>query len=104
MTDVTTTRIKLIDVLELHPGMEWISVMGFAAGTLTTSSFVPQVIKLARTKQTKDVSFWMYVIISIGIGLWLLYGIANGDLPVVMANIISLILVLSVLVLKVRYR
>ena len=84
--------------------MEWISLLGFAAAILTTSSFVPQVIKLARTHHTKDISLMMYAIITAGISLWLVYGILMGDLPIILANAVTLLFVGIVLSFKLKYK
>jgi MtN3 and saliva related transmembrane protein len=84
--------------------MEWISLLGFAAAILTTSSFVPQVIKLGKTHHTKDISLMMYAIITAGISLWLVYGILLGDLPIILANAVTLIFVGIVLSFKLKYK
>jgi MtN3 and saliva related transmembrane protein len=84
--------------------MNWITVLGFAAGAITTASFVPQVLKIARTHHTKDISLMMYAIITFGISLWLVYGIIEGDLPIILANGVTLLLVGTVLCFKLKYR
>ncbi|MFW3145586.1 MAG: SemiSWEET transporter [Thermoplasmatota archaeon] len=84
--------------------MVWTSAIGFIAAVLTTSSFVPQVVKVVRTKHTKDISLLMYVIITLGISMWLAYGIFIHDLPVIAANAVTLVFVLLVLFFKIRYR
>ncbi|MFC1690693.1 SemiSWEET transporter [Nanoarchaeota archaeon] len=83
--------------------MEWIILIGLTAGILTTASFLPQVIKTIKLKETKDISLAMYSIISTGIFLWLVYGLLIKDLPVVLANAVSLILVLTMVGLKLKY-
>lgn len=84
--------------------MEWITILGFAAGAITTASFLPQVIKLARTHHAKDISLMMYAIITLGITLWLTYGIIIGDIPIIVANGVTLLLVGAVLYFKLKYR
>jgi MtN3 and saliva related transmembrane protein len=84
--------------------MEVATLIGFIAAGLTTSSFLPQVIKAVKTKQTKDISFLMYIILLFGIGLWFLYGLLIGDLPIIAANGITLILVSFVFTLKIKYK
>jgi MtN3 and saliva related transmembrane protein len=74
------------------------------AAFLTTISSLPQVIKTIRLKETRDISFWMWIFLSVGIFLWLIYGLYKKDLPIVLANGISLFLVLIVLGLKIKYK
>jgi MtN3 and saliva related transmembrane protein len=84
--------------------MNWITLLGISAGILTTISFLPQVIKAWKTKQTKDISMGMYAIFVSGVALWLLYGIAINDLPVILANSVTLLLAGSVLIMKIKYK
>jgi len=80
---------------------DWV---GMLAGTLTTIAFVPQVLKIWLTKSADDVSYLMFAIFSLGVILWLVYGIELGAMPIVVANIVTLVLSLLVVALKVRYR
>ncbi|MBS3121563.1 SemiSWEET transporter [Candidatus Woesearchaeota archaeon] len=80
-----------------------ISLIGFSAGLLTTISFLPQVIKTWKLKKTEDISFLMYLILAVGIFLWLVYGIFITDLPIIIANSISFVLTSIILVFKMRY-
>ena len=84
--------------------MTWITIMGFVAALLTTCAFLPQVIKTCRMKETRDISLWMYLIFTIGVSLWLGYGILIGDYPILIANGATLILALIILVAKIRYK
>ena len=72
-----------------------------AAGT--TLAFVPQAIKVIRTKQTKDLSLPMYIILNIGLALWLTYGLLITDWPIILANTVTLIFALTILVLKIKH-
>ncbi len=83
--------------------MNYVSLIGLIAGTCTTISFLPQVIKIARSRETKALSLPMYIVLATGIFLWTVYGIFMGDMPIVLANSISLVLALTVLVLKIKY-
>lgn len=83
--------------------VESIDTLGLAAGALTTVSFVPQVIKIWRTKSGNDVSYGMFLLFSLGVLLWLLYGLALGAAPIIIANGITLVLALIVIALKHRY-
>jgi MtN3 and saliva related transmembrane protein len=76
--------------------------IGIIAGTLTTIAFLPQVIQVLKTKSTDDISLVMYVVFITGVAFWLLYGILLGAWPVIIANIVTFILALIVLVMKLR--
>ena len=78
--------------------------LGLLAGTLTTLAFIPQVIKIWKTKHTADISLGMFAIFSLGVLLWLLYGIETGALPVIIANAVTLGLSLTILVFKIKYK
>jgi MtN3 and saliva related transmembrane protein len=84
--------------------MNWITIMGFVAASLTTCAFLPQVIKTWRMKETRDISLGMYLIFTIGVSLWLGYGILIGDYPIAIANGATLILALIILIAKIRYK
>lgn len=77
---------------------------GLIAGALTTLAFIPQVLKIWQTKHAEDISTSMFVIFTLGLALWLLYGVQVGSLPVMLANGITLALALIILFLKYRYR
>lgn len=83
--------------------MDIVTLVGLAAGGLTTVSFVPQVIKTWKTKSADDISSGMFLLFAAGVLLWLIYGIAINALPVIAANAATLVLALTVLVLKRRY-
>ena len=83
--------------------MNWIIIIGLLAATCTTLSFLPQVIKIVKTKKTSDISLSMYVILTTGILLWALYGLLIMDLPVLLANSVTFILALIVLILKIKH-
>jgi len=80
------------------------NIIGIVAGILTTSAFLPQVVKTVRTKSTKDVSLGMFSVTSTGLALWLLYGILTKAVPVIIANAVSLPLCLTILAYKLRYK
>jgi MtN3 and saliva related transmembrane protein len=83
--------------------IDYIVVIGLIAGTCTTISLLPQVIKTIRTKETKDISLSMYIILSIGLFLWIFYGALINALPIILANTFSLILAVIILILKMKY-
>jgi MtN3 and saliva related transmembrane protein len=84
--------------------MDIVTILGYAAGALTTSALIPQVIKIIKTRSAEDISLVMFIVFSIGISLWIAYGIAINSAPVIIANSISLLLGLFVLWLKFRYK
>ncbi|HVH89495.1 MAG TPA: SemiSWEET transporter [Terriglobales bacterium] len=82
----------------------YVTTIGFAAGTLTTISFVPQLLKTWRTRQTRDMSgSWLASFIG-GLSLWLTYGLLNPSMPIIVANTAKLLLTLPILVLKIHHR
>ena len=84
--------------------MNVITMVGLVAATCTTIAFLPQAAKTIRSKQTKDLSLGMYSIFTTGVLLWVVYGFLIGDLPVVLANGITLFLSASILYIMVKYR
>ncbi|NJD55806.1 MAG: hypothetical protein FIA94_05295 [Nitrospirae bacterium] len=82
--------------------MDAATLLGMAAGTLTTVSFLPQVIKTWKTRSTKDISTGMFSLFCAGIFFWILYGFSISSLPVIVTNIITFILAFIILVLKLR--
>jgi len=79
-----------------------IETIGYAAAALTTFAFVPQVVKSWRTRSTGDLSSTMLVVFTLGIALWLIYGVAVGSRPVVLANGVTLVLSAILVALKLR--
>lgn len=73
-------------------------LIGFIAAVCTTFAFLPQVIKVWKTKQTKDLSLRMYTIMFIGICLWFVYGLRINSLSIILANIVTGVLVFTILV------
>lgn len=78
--------------------------LGFLAAALTTAAFLPQVIKTWRTRQTRDLSLATLLALCLGIILWVAYGTLRNDLPLILSNAVTLTLVGTLLVLKLRYR
>ncbi len=85
-------------------GFDTVSVLGFVAGALTTFAFLPQVIKALVTKSTRDISLAMVVLTATGIFLWFIYGLCVGAPPIIVANGITFILTITLVVLKIKYR
>lgn len=79
-------------------------LLGLVAGALTTVSFLPQLAKAWRTRSTKDISLTMYVVITTGVLLWLIYGMFIESYPVILANAVTLIIAALILALKIKHR
>ena len=80
-----------------------IDIVGYAAGFLVTASLLPQFLKSLRTKSTKDLSLWRWIMGVIGIFLWLTYGILLNSLPIIIVNSITILMACSILYLKIKY-
>ena len=83
--------------------MAYIDLVGYAAGLLVTISLLPQFIKSWRTKSTKDLSLWRYIIYIVGIATWFAYGILLNSWPIIVVNIITISMATSILYLKIKY-
>jgi len=81
-----------------------IKYIGFFAAFCTTIAFLPQAIKVYKSKSTKDISLYMFLIFTIGVLSWLMYGIVISDLPIILANSVTLILSLFILVYKIKFK
>ena len=81
-----------------------VELLGMTAGCQTTGSFIPQAIKIMRTRDVSGISLLMYIALAVGLMLWLLYGIINGQISIIAANGVTLALVLIILFMKIRYR
>lgn len=82
--------------------MTAVTLIGFAAACLTTIAFLPQVIKAIRSRSTRDISLGMYLVLATGIALWLIYGLMIDDLPLILANLVTFVLVAVILFQKIR--
>jgi MtN3 and saliva related transmembrane protein len=84
--------------------MDTFTIIGLVAATCTTISFVPQAMRIIKTRHTKDLSLATYSILTLGIFLWLVYGILVKDLPLIIANVITFFLTSTILILKIKYK
>jgi MtN3 and saliva related transmembrane protein len=78
-------------------------LIGYAAASLTTCSFIPQAWHTFRTRDVSGISLGMYSVFTLGVFFWLLYGLQLGAWPVVAANAITLALACAILVMKLRF-
>ena len=80
--------------------VEWI---GFTAATCTTAAFVPQLIRVARLRSAREISLGTFLLFTVGVLLWLVYGLYLHSMPVIVSNVITFTLSLSILMLKLRF-
>ncbi len=78
--------------------------LGLLAGGLTTISFVPQVIKIWKTKSAEDVSLKMFLALCTGVVLWLVYGFFKKDTAILVTNGVTLLLTLAILGMKLKFK
>ena len=83
--------------------LPWLTWMGLLAAFCSTAAFVPQVVKTWRTGSTKDISLIMFLVLVTGILLWLTYGFMIGDIPLIVANAVTLLLAGTVLFFKLKH-
>lgn len=82
----------------------YMEIVGLIAAVLTTSAFVPQVYKTWKTKDVEGVSLSMFIVMFIGILLWLIYGISINSFSMIIANIVTSFLVLCIIIMKLKYK
>jgi MtN3 and saliva related transmembrane protein len=80
-----------------------VELIGFFAAFCTTAALVPQLLRVMKLKSARDISLGTFLLFSVGVALWLFYGIYTGLKPVIASNIVTLALSVSILVLKLRY-
>lgn len=81
-----------------------VSVIGFFAAFCTTISFLPQAVKTIKTKDTSGISLGMYILFTLGVFSWLVYGVLVKDNPIIIANTITFILASIILGLKIKHK
>ena len=86
----------------------WIGIIltgefiGYVAAVCTTIAYIPQAVKVYKTKKTNDISVHMFILISTGVLLWLVYGIILASIPMIIANTLTFILSLYIFIMKIR--
>ena len=83
--------------------MDMTNVIGLVAGFLTTLAFVPQATRIWKTKSARDVSLPTYLSLSLGVALWLAYGLLKGEFPIIVWNAVTLMIAMAIVALKVRF-
>jgi MtN3 and saliva related transmembrane protein len=84
--------------------MSLFDLMGLVAASLTTLAFLPQVVQTYRSRRVRDLSLGMTLMLCLGVTLWLIYGLHKQDPPLIAANACTLVLVLALLLMKLRWR
>ena len=84
--------------------MDYVTMIGLAAAAITVVSLFPQLVKIWRTKSTKDISLGMFLLFCGGVFLWFVYGILLQDLPIIVANFLGFIQTLIILIFKMKYK
>jgi MtN3 and saliva related transmembrane protein len=84
--------------------MDAITVIGLIAALFTTVSLFPQLIKIYKTKSTRDISIGMFTLFCGGVFLWFIYGVLVNDFPIIIANSLAFIQAVVILILKVKYK
>jgi MtN3 and saliva related transmembrane protein len=84
--------------------MSYITILGYLAGAMTTLGFLPQLIKIVKSRSTRDISLVMFIVICTGIFLWLVYGLLINSLPIILANAVTLVIAGTILILKIKYK
>jgi MtN3 and saliva related transmembrane protein len=83
--------------------MDTTNLVGLSAGFLTTIAFIPQVVKIWKAKSAKDVSLPTFVAFTLGVALWLGYGILKQEPPIVVWNAVTLVLATAILAMKLKF-
>jgi MtN3 and saliva related transmembrane protein len=83
--------------------MDSATLIGYFAGFLTTIAFVPQVLKTWKSKSASDLSLGMFLVFSLGVFCWLIYGILLAEVPMVFWNTVTLFLALALLIMKLKF-
>ena len=84
--------------------MDAITIIGLIAALFTTVSLLPQLIKVYKTKSTKDISTGMFTLFGCGVLLWFVYGVFVNDLPIIVANSLAFIQAIVILFFKAKYK
>ena len=82
--------------------ISFVTVIGLAAAFCTTVSYIPQLLLVWQSGETKDISLKMFLILAAGVALWIVYGVLQGDVVIILANAVSLLLLSGILYFKLR--
>ena len=84
--------------------MDSTTLLGLVAGFLTTVAFVPQVLRIWKTRSAKDVSLPTFLAFALGVALWMVYGIVKQEPPIILWNAVTLALAAAIVVMKLKFR
>lgn len=84
--------------------MDTVTIVGLFAAAFTTIALFPQLLKVWKTKSTKDISLGMFALYCGGVLLWFIYGVNLGNLPIILANSFSFVQAIIILIFKIKYR
>ena len=84
--------------------MNWIKIIGLVAGLFTATSLLPQVIKTFKEKKAEQVSLFMLIVLLAGQILWIVYGFAKSDIPIIATNCFSLLVDILMIVLRIKFK
>jgi MtN3 and saliva related transmembrane protein len=84
--------------------MDTITIIGLIAAIFTTISLFPQLLKVWKSKSTKDISTGMFTLFGLGVLLWFFYGVLVNDLPIILANCIAFVQAIVILLFKIKYK
>ena len=83
--------------------VEYFKYLGFIAGTITSVSKLPQVVKVIKTHDTKSISLWTYILLTTGMSIWLLYGLLINDYPIIISNLVTISFTVTIVGYKIKY-
>lgn len=84
----------------MHPSFE---IIGAVAAVITTFAWLPQILKILRERQARDISLATTAALAFGVFLWVVYGLAIGSMPVIAANTVSFLFIAAIVGLKMRF-
>ncbi len=87
----------------LHLSKARIEALGYAAALLTTAAYIPQLVRVLRLHSARDISLPTFMMFALGVVFWLLYGLYTGSMPIIASNSVTLVLAVSIVVLKLHY-
>ena len=82
--------------------MGGIEIIGMVAGTISSVTFLPQVVKTWQSKSAKDISLWMFLLVTLSVIMWLIYGFFLHSVPIIYTN--SMVLLMSLIMLYFKWR
>ena len=100
---LVATALSFLEPPAAQFGAAPVEALGFVAAFCTTAAFVPQLVRVLRLRSARDISLPTFLMFSVGVFLWLVYGLSIGSKPMIASNGITLVLSVSILVLKLRY-